>query len=184
MAMFQSSICDVLLLNETKGIESGRVSTRSHSSHSLTVDHDIHRIFTHLSHFLSFTHLSYICDLSLVITPALVPHAHYFNTSLLQTLRFLSLPLLASIYMEQKKLSEAEVIYQELVHRNPENSNYLQSLEECLQLDSEASKLANYQELASRFPRSRMIRKMPLTIATGNTQDSLVKLNEKQWFTV
>ena len=74
----------------------------------------------------------------------------------------------AAICVEQKMFSEAEVLYRQLIHRNPENCSYLQGLERCLHLDSEASRLANYRDLARSYPRSRMIRKMPLTISSGN----------------
>ncbi len=63
--------------------------------------------------------------------------------------------------------AEAEGIYRDLISRNPENCQYLQRLEESLHLDSEEAKLSHYKNLGSSYPRSRMMRKMPLLIATG-----------------
>ena len=67
------------------------------------------------------------------------------------------------------RFPEAEGIYRDLVHRNPENKGYLENLVQCLHLDSEETKLTLYQQLASNHPRSRMIQKMRLFIATGKT---------------
>jgi len=75
--------------------------------------------------------------------------------------------VLAAIYMEMGRFSDAEGIYRDLVYRNPENRGYLEKLVQCLRLDSEEAKLALYQQLASNHPRSRMIQKMRLLIATG-----------------
>lgn len=70
--------------------------------------------------------------------------------------------------MDMRSYYEAELLYCELIHRNPENYLYHKRLEQCLKLETEDDKLAHYRELASEYPRSHVIRRMPLLISSGN----------------
>ena len=69
--------------------------------------------------------------------------------------------------MKRRLLGEAGKIYRTLIDRNSENYMYHRKLEECLMLDSEEAKLDHYKKLALDFPRSHVIRRMPLLISTG-----------------
>lgn len=80
----------------------------------------------------------------------------------------------ASLFMTLERYSEAGLIYRELLMRNPENYMYHERLVECLGLKTEAAKLAHYKELAVEFPRSHVIRKMPLLLTSGVHEAVLV----------
>ncbi len=81
-------------------------------------------------------------------------------------------PLTVGVPLNQKILKrrlfgEAGKIYRTLIDRNSENCSYHHKLEECLMLDSEEARLAHYKQMAADFPRSHVIRRMPLLITTG-----------------
>ena len=59
------------------------------------------------------------------------------------------------------------MIYRELLLRNSENYLYHQKLMESLRFKTEVAKLAHFKELAEEFPRSHVIRKMPLLLTSG-----------------
>lgn len=59
------------------------------------------------------------------------------------------------------------MIYRELLLRNSENYLYHQKLVESLRFRTEEEKLAHFKELAIEFPRSHVIRKMPLMLTSG-----------------
>ncbi len=65
-------------------------------------------------------------------------------------------------------MNEAEVIYRDLIHRNPSNCFYLEQLEKCLGLGDPDSRLKLNTQLQEEYPRSHVIRRMPLTFTTGN----------------
>ncbi len=69
--------------------------------------------------------------------------------------------------MERGQLREAEVIYRDLVHRNPSNKFYLEQLEKCLGLEDLEARLKHYLQLQEEYPRSHVIRRMPLTFTNG-----------------
>ncbi|XP_064405279.1 N-alpha-acetyltransferase 15, NatA auxiliary subunit-like [Halichondria panicea] len=80
----------------------------------------------------------------------------------------------ASVFMEYGQMNDAEVIYKDLVHRNPSNCFYLEQLEKCLGLDDPDSRLKLNTQLQEEYPRSHVIRRMPLTFTTGGTFHTLI----------
>ena len=77
------------------------------------------------------------------------------------------LNLVGAIAVENGQWKEAEQIYRDLVHRNPANHFYLEQLEKCLGLDDIDSRLKFYSQLQEEYPRSHVIRRLPLTFTTG-----------------
>lgn len=78
---------------------------------------------------------------------------------------------------------EAELIFHDLIHRNPENHKYYEKLEQCLDLckshDSHVTvidsahlatvedRMELYRVLREEFPRSHVCRKIPLGFVKG-----------------
>jgi len=82
----------------------------------------------------------------------------------------------AEVYMNSGRLSEAGILYRDLIHRNPGNYNYYENLEKCLKLDSEEDRLQHYSALQEEFPRSHVARRIPLSFTRG---EGFVRLLDK-----
>ena len=72
-----------------------------------------------------------------------------------------------NLFLRLQRYSEAELVYRELLLRNSENYSYHEKLEQSLRLGTQEDRMAHYKELAVEFPRSHVIRKMPLLISSG-----------------
>ena len=64
-------------------------------------------------------------------------------------------------------MRDAEQLYRSLINRNPENYHYHQCLVNCLKLETQDELLQHYRELQEQYPRSHVIRRLPLVLATG-----------------
>ena len=73
---------------------------------------------------------------SILPPPNLVGHLYVWRNSLSSHLWYIYSPLhnVAEILYSLDRLSEAECLYRELIHRNPENYFYFDQLEKCLLL--------------------------------------------------
>ncbi|XP_019854443.1 PREDICTED: N-alpha-acetyltransferase 15, NatA auxiliary subunit [Amphimedon queenslandica] len=71
------------------------------------------------------------------------------------------------ILLRDKRFEEAELIFHDLIHRNPENLMYYQKLEECLNITSDENRMELYRVLKEEFPRSHVCRKVPLGFLKG-----------------
>ena len=66
------------------------------------------------------------------------------------------------------RLSEAELIYVELLKRNPENHEYYKQLEVAREASTTENKLAIYIEYQEKFPRAQAPKRLPLNFLTGS----------------
>ena len=73
----------------------------------------------------------------------------------------------ASIHLALGQYRKAELLYRDLIQRNPENYSYLDGLEKSMLLTTAEERLKLYEELAKEYPRSHIIRRMPLLISSG-----------------
>lgn len=75
----------------------------------------------------------------------------------------------AKYLLELGRKKEAEREYRALVKRNSENREYLFKLEEALSIDPSNTKLRKilYEKLAQKYPRSIVIKAIPLEFLTG-----------------
>jgi tetratricopeptide (TPR) repeat protein len=80
----------------------------------------------------------------------------------------------AEILYTLDRLSEAECLYRELIHRNPENYFYFDQLEKCLLLEGGEGRLQLYVSLQDIYRRSHSVRRIPLKFTTGDTFANLV----------
>jgi peptide alpha-N-acetyltransferase len=75
--------------------------------------------------------------------------------------------MLGNIYFTKGNLKEAQKLYFELISRNTENRLYYDMLERCLALNAEEKRLNLYCLLQKKFPKSALLKAIPLEIATG-----------------
>ena len=73
----------------------------------------------------------------------------------------------ASIHLALGQYRKAELLYRDLNQRNPENYSYLEGLEKAMLLTMPEERLKLYEELAKEYPRSHVIKRMPLLISSG-----------------
>ncbi|KAF5093133.1 hypothetical protein D0Z03_002538 [Geotrichum reessii] len=76
----------------------------------------------------------------------------------------------AKYLLELGRNKEAEKEYRALIKRNPENREYLFKLEEALSINPENTKLRKilYERLAQKYPKSVVIKSVPLEFLTGS----------------
>lgn len=75
---------------------------------------------------------------------------------------------LGKLNLELMRYKEAELLYRELLMRNPENTMYYAKLQEALQLSTSSEKLKMFTEFQELFPRALAPRRLPLNFATGD----------------
>lgn len=63
--------------------------------------------------------------------------------------------------------SKAESCYRDLIDRNHENYDYLEGLEKAMNLTTTDERLALYQQLIREYPRSHVMKRMPLIVSSG-----------------
>ena len=73
----------------------------------------------------------------------------------------------ASIHLALGQYRKAELLYRDLIQRNSENYSYLRGLEKAMLLTTPEERLKLYAELAKEYPRSHVIKRMPLLISSG-----------------
>lgn len=75
----------------------------------------------------------------------------------------------AQVYLKLNRRTEAEAEYMKLLDRNADNRQYYVGLEEARDLHNkgEDAKLQLYDELRVKYPRSTLIRRIPLNYATS-----------------
>ncbi|KJE95561.1 NMDA receptor-regulated protein 1 [Capsaspora owczarzaki ATCC 30864] len=90
-----------------------------------------------------------------------------------------------ALLLKQGNRAEAEDIFRGLFDENPNNRNYLTTLESCvdpagvqtgapLDESTELRRLAFYDELAAKYPRSNILQRLQLNFATGDRFQSRV----------
>jgi peptide alpha-N-acetyltransferase len=80
----------------------------------------------------------------------------------------------AQILYDMGHLSDAEALYRDLIHRNPENYWYFDRLEECLCIEGDEDRLQLYMSLQEIYRRSHSVRRIPLKFTTGDMFTNLV----------
>ena len=75
--------------------------------------------------------------------------------------------ILAQVFLKLDMKSEAEAEFLKLLNRNADNRQYYLGLEEARGVVDEAAKLQMYAELHEKFPRSALVRRIPLNYASG-----------------
>ena len=79
------------------------------------------------------------------------------------------IPFVAAILLAMGRNAKAELLYRDLVKRNPENYSYLEGLEKAMSLKTAEERLALYEQLVKDYPRSHVIKRMPLLISSGES---------------
>ena len=69
--------------------------------------------------------------------------------------------------------SKAESCYRDLIDRNQENYAYIEGLEKAMKLATTEERLALYQQLIREYPKSHVIKRMPLLVSTGKCVELL-----------
>merc|ERR1712001_10506 len=77
-------------------------------------------------------------------------------------------------FIRTKQLEEAELIYLDLIQRNPGNHLYYQKLEIALEAHSVEAKLKMYQELSEKYPKAQTPLRLPLDIAENDAFKSRI----------
>ncbi|GLG97471.1 NMDA receptor-regulated protein 1 [Gryllus bimaculatus] len=72
------------------------------------------------------------------------------------------------LYLELGRHKDAERIYKQLLHRNPENTGYYIKLQEALQLETSMDRLRMFDEYQALYPRALAPRRLPLNYAKGD----------------
>lgn len=74
----------------------------------------------------------------------------------------------AKLFLKLGRLSEAADIYQDLINRNPEYSEYYSGLEESLHPATFEDRLAIYQKVSEKFPKALAPKRLPLEFISGD----------------
>ncbi|XP_002740751.1 N-alpha-acetyltransferase 15, NatA auxiliary subunit [Saccoglossus kowalevskii] len=72
------------------------------------------------------------------------------------------------------KMKEAELIYRDLIARNPENHENYRRLEEALGLSNDDARYNMYKQFRSIYPRAEAPRRLPLNFTFGDTFCQLI----------
>eukprot|EP00731_Ephydatia_muelleri_P031037 Em0022g551a len=80
----------------------------------------------------------------------------------------------AEIYLEKNQHTSAELIYRDLIDRNPDNSAYYEQLEKCLKITSAEDRLAFYEKMLEQYPRSHLVKRKMMICASGSKFEELV----------
>lgn len=81
---------------------------------------------------------------------------------------------LGELNLKLQQYENAVKYYEELINRNPENTNYYKKLIEAKQLKDPQQIVDFYLEYAKRFPRAMPPRRLPLNYASGDQFKELV----------
>jgi peptide alpha-N-acetyltransferase len=92
-------------------------------------------------------------------------HLEEYKRYISDTLSYLETK--GDICLRDNRLVESEIIYHQLLDRNPENYSYYENLERCLDLPKVEDRLALYEVLKGEYPRSHVCRKIPLKFIQG-----------------
>lgn len=98
----------------------------------------------------------------------------------------------ASLYLQVKRLSDAEEAYRKLLDVNPDNYHYYEGLQKCVGLapgakvytSEEVEKLTKlYSELREKFPRSAAAKRIPLDFLEGDAFKAEVSIYVRPFLT-
>lgn len=81
---------------------------------------------------------------------------------------------LGELNLQLKQYEKAATYYEELIRRNPENTNYFKKLIEAKQLKEPEDIAEFYSEYAQKYPRAMPPKRLPLSYITGEKFKSLV----------
>lgn len=80
----------------------------------------------------------------------------------------------AELCLQLNRLSEAAKLYKDLIHRNPENWAYCEGLEKSVKPETVETRLQIYLDLQEKYPRSQMLKRMPLNFVSGDLFRTIV----------
>ncbi|XP_077984965.1 N-alpha-acetyltransferase 15, NatA auxiliary subunit-like [Glandiceps talaboti] len=80
----------------------------------------------------------------------------------------------AELSLKLNKLKEAELLYYDLIARNPENHGYYKLLEQAVLPQNDVERLDLYTKIRALYPRAEAPKRLPLNFVKGDTFESLI----------